>query len=148
MPRPPRATPEPLETNDVLIAAVGTGGWMIALVALLLVGLPPDNRWWLWVCVAGVGGGLFGMWYIPRLQRKRAERERRRDDDGDRPDAPSANGRPARSDRSAADGLPAHDTGAAHDTGPGHDARHAHGTPRTRDARPARNSRREPDRPD
>lgn len=90
--RPHRPAPAPLETNDVLIAGVGTAAWMIALVVLLLIGLPPHARWWLWVCVTGIASGLFGMWYIPRLQSKRARvdgaRERthaadgRRDGDG------------------------------------------------------------------
>jgi NhaP-type Na+/H+ or K+/H+ antiporter len=63
-----------LDTNDVLIAGVGTVAWALALVVLLLIKLPAGDRWWLWVCAAGIAGGLFGMWYIPRLQRKRAER--------------------------------------------------------------------------
>lgn len=55
------------------IAAVGAGAWAVALVVLLLIGLPEADRWWLWVCVTGVVTGLFGVWYIPRLQRSRAE---------------------------------------------------------------------------
>jgi hypothetical protein len=39
------------------------------------VGLPSDDRWWLWVCVAGIGIGLFAMWYVPRLQSGRARQE-------------------------------------------------------------------------
>lgn len=73
MPHPHRADPEPLQTNDVLIAGIGTAAWAVALVVLLLVGLKPTDRWWLWVCVAGIAEGLFGIWYIPRLQRKRAQ---------------------------------------------------------------------------
>ncbi len=70
---PGRPQPEPLKTNDVLIAAGGTAIWLIALVVLLVVGLPSDQRWWLWVCVTGAINGSFACLYIPRLQRKRAE---------------------------------------------------------------------------
>ncbi|MGH3389466.1 MAG: DUF2530 domain-containing protein [Actinomadura sp.] len=73
MTRPRRPDPPPLETDDVRIAAVGAGAWAVALVVLLLIGLPEADRWWLWVCVTGVVTGLFGVWYIPRLQRSRAE---------------------------------------------------------------------------
>jgi H+/Cl- antiporter ClcA len=73
MTRPRRPDPPPLETDDVRIAVVGTGAWAVALVALLLIGPPEADRWWLWVCVTGVVTGLFGVWYIPRLQRSRAE---------------------------------------------------------------------------
>lgn len=64
-----------MQTNDVRIAAAGTVAWTIALVVLLLVGLPSEERWWLWVCVTGIGIGLFAMWYIPRLQAGRARAE-------------------------------------------------------------------------
>lgn len=64
-----------MPTNDVRIAATGTAAWAVALVVLLLVGLPSEDRWWLWVCVAGVVIGLFAVWYVPRLQRGRARQE-------------------------------------------------------------------------
>jgi Protein of unknown function (DUF2530) len=73
MTRPRRPDPPPLRTNDVRVAAAGTAGWTVALVALLIAGLPPADRWWLWTCVAGIAIGVFGIWYIPRLQ---AARER------------------------------------------------------------------------
>jgi H+/Cl- antiporter ClcA len=57
-----------MRTNDVLAAAAGTAAWTIALVALLIADLPRSDRWWLWTCVAGIAIGLFGIWYIPRLQ--------------------------------------------------------------------------------
>jgi uncharacterized protein DUF2530 len=72
MPSPRRPDPEPLRTNDVRTAVVGTVAWAIALVVLLAIGLPPAHRWWLWVCAGGIVWGLFGVLYIPRLQRKRA----------------------------------------------------------------------------
>lgn len=62
-----------MRTNDVLVAAIGAAAWGVALVLLLLIGLPDDDRWWLWVCVTGIGIGLFAMWQIPRIQRGRAD---------------------------------------------------------------------------
>jgi fatty acid desaturase len=79
MARQRRPDPEPLQTNDVLIAGVGTAAWAVALVVLLVIGLPPADRWWLWVCVCGVASGLFGLWYVPRIQRKRADAANPRD---------------------------------------------------------------------
>src|SRR3954471_16871832 len=72
MARSRRPDPPPLETNDVRAAAVGAAAWTVALIVLLLIGLPEADRWWLWVCVTGIAIGLFGIWYIPRLQRSRA----------------------------------------------------------------------------
>ena len=65
--------PPPLEANDKLVTAVGTAGWAVALVVLLIVrgSLPADERWWIWTCVAGLAFGLFAMWYVPRLKRGR-----------------------------------------------------------------------------
>lgn len=34
--------------------------------------LPSDARWWLWTCIAGLVMGLFALWYVPFLKRKRA----------------------------------------------------------------------------
>ena len=67
--------PPPLEGNDQLVTGVGTAAWAIALVVLLIVRehLPADARWWIWTCVAGLGFGLFGLWYVPRLKRARAK---------------------------------------------------------------------------
>jgi len=75
---PRRPEPAPLQTNDVLVFAVGSAAWAIALVVLLLYGLPARDQWWLWVCVAGLGMGLFGTWYSPRLHRGRAAAAERR----------------------------------------------------------------------
>ncbi|MFC5187864.1 DUF2530 domain-containing protein [Actinomadura harenae] len=72
MSRPRRPDPQPLATNDVHIAIAGTVAWAVALAVLLVVGLPSDERWWLWVCAVGIGCGLFAIWYIPRLQAARA----------------------------------------------------------------------------
>jgi len=66
--------PPPLEGNDQLVTGIITAGWAIALVVLLIVrdSLPSDVRWWIWTCAAGLGLGLFGLWYLPRLKRSRA----------------------------------------------------------------------------
>jgi hypothetical protein len=61
----------PMRTNDVLVAAIGTVAWAIALVVLLIAGAPEGRHWWVWVCVAGICIGVFGMWYMPRIQRSR-----------------------------------------------------------------------------
>ena len=66
--------PPPLEANDQLVTAVGTAGWAVALVVLLIVrgSLPPSQRWWIWTCACGLAMGLFALWYVPRLKRTRA----------------------------------------------------------------------------
>jgi hypothetical protein len=66
--------PPPLEANDKLVTAVGTAGWAIALVVLLIVrgSLPAHDRWWIWTCASGLAMGLFALWYVPRLKRTRA----------------------------------------------------------------------------
>jgi hypothetical protein len=80
MSRQLRPAPAPLEANDRLVAAVLTAAWAVALVvvAALWASLPAADRWWLWTCVAGFVMGLFGLWYVPRLQRSRAHAAERR----------------------------------------------------------------------
>ncbi len=75
-----RPAPPPLEANDQLVTAVITAGWAIALVILLALWseLPPGSRWWIWTCAFGTATGLFGIWYVPRLQRSRARVAKRR----------------------------------------------------------------------
>ena len=59
---------------------VGTAGWAIALIVLLLIrrALPADTRWWIWTCAAGAVMGLFALWYVPRFKRARARAAARR----------------------------------------------------------------------
>jgi hypothetical protein len=66
--------PPPKEADDRLVTAVVTGAWAVALVVLLIVrdSIPAGSRWWIWTCVAGLVMGLFGMWYVPWLKRRRA----------------------------------------------------------------------------
>ena len=75
-----RTPPPPLEGNDRLITAVITAGWAVALVVVLIVrtSLPAGERWWVWTCVTGLVLGFFGLWYVPHLQRRRAEAAARR----------------------------------------------------------------------
>jgi hypothetical protein len=56
------------------VTAAITAGWVLALVVLLSVrsALPADVRWWIWTCACGVAMGLFGLWYVPFLKRRRA----------------------------------------------------------------------------
>ena len=56
------------------MTATITLAWVIALAVLLSVRslLPVDVRWWVWTCVTGVVMGLFGLWYVPFLKRRRA----------------------------------------------------------------------------
>lgn len=58
-----------------MITATITAGWAVALVVVLIVrdSLPAGERWWLWTCVTGVVLGFFGLFYVPHLQRRRAE---------------------------------------------------------------------------
>ncbi len=62
------------------MTAVITAGWAVALVILLILraALPPGSRWWVWTCAAGLGMGLFGLWYVPVLKRGRARAALRR----------------------------------------------------------------------
>ncbi len=56
------------------MTATITAGWLLALIVLLSVGsaLPGDVHWWVWTCVTGLAMGLFGLWYVPFLKRRRA----------------------------------------------------------------------------
>ena len=66
--------PPPLEANDQVVIWVGTAGWAVALVVLLVIrdSLPAGQRWWIWTCVCGMAFGIFASWYVPRLKRGRA----------------------------------------------------------------------------
>ena len=74
-----RPAPPPLEANDQVVTGAITGCWVIALIILLAVRteIPASDRWWIWTCVTGVGLGLFGLLYVPRLKRSRDRAKRR-----------------------------------------------------------------------
>ena len=74
--QPERPAAPPREANDARVTIVITAGWAVALVVLLIMlaipgALPAGQRWWLWTCGTGVAMGLFGLWYVPVLQRNR-----------------------------------------------------------------------------
>jgi hypothetical protein len=56
------------------VTLVITTGWVLALIIVFSVRshLPADVRWWVWTCLTGVLMGLFGLWYVPLLKRRRA----------------------------------------------------------------------------
>ena len=62
------------------MAAVITAAWAVALVVLLALWeqIPAGQRRWIWTCAAGLGMGLFGLWYVPRMKRARARAAARR----------------------------------------------------------------------
>ena len=80
MPDDRQEQPPPLEANDQLVTAVITAAWAVALIVLLIArtSLPAGSRWWIWTCATGLGMGLFGLWYVPRLKRSRARAATRR----------------------------------------------------------------------
>jgi hypothetical protein len=86
-PEPRPAPPPPLEANERLVTGSVTACWAVALVVLVIIrgSLPADARWWLWTCVTGLAMGLFGLWYVPRLQRGRARAAARRAAGPDQP---------------------------------------------------------------
>ena len=75
-----RPAPPPKEADDHRVTAVITVGWAIALVVVLAVrqSLPAHAHWWVWTCAFGLGMGLFGLWYVPFLKRRRARLAARR----------------------------------------------------------------------
>jgi hypothetical protein len=77
---PSRAVPAPFEGNDQLITGVISAAWAVALIVLLVLrrDLAAADRWWIWVCAAGLGIGVFGLAYVPRLKRSRARAAQRR----------------------------------------------------------------------
>jgi hypothetical protein len=56
-----------------MVTAAITAGWAVALIVLLAIrtDIPAPDRWWIWTCVAGLGIGVFGLLYVPRLKRSR-----------------------------------------------------------------------------
>ena len=72
------APPPPREADDRVVTGVIAAGWAVALVVLAIArdALPPGSRWWVWTCAAGFGMGLFGLWYVPMLKRRRARAAR------------------------------------------------------------------------
>ncbi|WP_432926711.1 DUF2530 domain-containing protein [Microbispora sp. CA-135349] len=67
-----RPDPMPLRTRDTLTILAGTILWVIALAVVLLVVKPAGPRP-VWVCVAGIGLGLFGLVYVRRRDARLSE---------------------------------------------------------------------------
>jgi MFS family permease len=88
MPPPRRPDPEPLETDDVAIVAVGTGLFFAALaVSLLLHGrlTHAGNGGWVWIFLTGGCLGLVGLVYV---RRRRAQQRARAAAPADPTDGP------------------------------------------------------------
>jgi hypothetical protein len=69
---------EPLDVDGVRTVEVGTAAFFLAFLGLLpFYGrLQEDGHTWLlWMCLAGVGLGLFGLEYCRRRRRARQERD-------------------------------------------------------------------------
>ncbi|MFB7375941.1 DUF2530 domain-containing protein [Kitasatospora purpeofusca] len=79
MPKTPsHPSPPPLEANDVAIVGGGTVLWFVAFVVLLpFWGTLSDHGHgnWPWICLAGGGLGLIGLWYC-RARRDAIARSR------------------------------------------------------------------------
>jgi Protein of unknown function (DUF2530) len=96
--------PPPLEANDRLVTLVGTAGWAIALIVLLIArdSIPADARWWVWTCAAGTAMGLFALWYVPRFKHARARSAARRArGQQEQPEQPDQLDQPEQLDQSA-----------------------------------------------
>jgi len=68
---------EPLDVDGVRTVQVGTAVFFVGFLALLpFYARLEDNghTWWLWMCLTGVGLGLFGLEYYRRRRAFRAER--------------------------------------------------------------------------
>jgi hypothetical protein len=67
---------EPLDVDGVRTVQVGTAAFFLASIALLpFYGALEDagRTWWLWMCLAGMGLGLFGIEYCRRRRVFRTE---------------------------------------------------------------------------
>jgi hypothetical protein len=70
--------PEPLETNDVLTVAIGTGAWVVLLVVLLFLHdtlKAHHTTWWYGVCAAGIALGVAGLIVTTRRRSRRGPRK-------------------------------------------------------------------------
>ena len=63
---------EPLDVDGIRTVGIGSGLWLVALLALLpfYATLESSGRlWWLWTCLAGFGFGMVGLEYCRRRRR-------------------------------------------------------------------------------
>ncbi|WP_406146874.1 DUF2530 domain-containing protein [Streptomyces sp. NBC_01012] len=64
---PKHEAPEPLEGPVVATVTGGTILWFVLFVVQVPFYGWFDDRghaWWIWVCLAGAGLGLIGIWYV------------------------------------------------------------------------------------
>ncbi|QVQ50663.1 DUF2530 domain-containing protein [Spiractinospora alimapuensis] len=85
MARPRKPDPEVLEGDYRIPAVVGSLGWAVALVLLVVFrdSIAPEDRWWIWVCAVGLLLGLVAFLYIPHLHRRRAAAAERQAEERD-----------------------------------------------------------------
>jgi hypothetical protein len=75
-----RGNPEPVDVDGVAAITTGTVLWARAFLALLPFRsrlADHDVDWWLWTCIAGVGMGLWGIYYCRRRRDRLAVRTHR-----------------------------------------------------------------------
>ncbi|MFJ8045094.1 DUF2530 domain-containing protein [Kitasatospora sp. NPDC096147] len=73
-----RPSPPPLEANDVAIVGGGTALWFLAFLVLIPFHSSLEESGhgrWPWICLAGAGLGLIGLWYC-RARRDAIRRAR------------------------------------------------------------------------
>lgn len=71
---PRRSDPEPVESDEVRVVAVGTAAFALALVVGLLTRdrlADAGNEDWLWIFLAGVFLGLVGLRHVWRRRSRR-----------------------------------------------------------------------------
>lgn len=66
---PRHPDPEPMQTDDERVVLIGTVGWVIGLVVLVVLRVADQTEvqdWWLVMCGYGIALGLLGTQYIRR----------------------------------------------------------------------------------
>lgn len=77
-----RPDPEPMEVDESLVIAIGSGLWFIAWMVLFISHNQLEdngNEWYLWTAAAGLGLGVWGWWLVrKRVEARPAGRRRGR----------------------------------------------------------------------
>ena len=66
---PRHPDPEPMQTDDERVVLVGTVGWVLVLLVLVVLRVADQTEvrnWWLGMCGYGIALGLVGLQYIRR----------------------------------------------------------------------------------